>query len=71
MKIYILHVEILYGIGKSFEELNDNDVIHLCDEDKMQDNHDVYGSLEELKAAWNTECAIFSPAVSYMYIIND
>ena len=70
MKIYIVHTDMLEDNGKHFDQLTDQEVIDLCEKDEDMVNHDVYESIEELSANWNTE-EIFYPNMSYMRVINE
>lgn len=55
---------------KHIQDMTDEEIKELCAKDKDADNHDIYDSVEELSANWNTD-EIFSPFNSYMRIIND
>lgn len=70
MKIYIIHIDLLQDIDKQFRELTDQEVIDLCAKDKDGEYHDVYESVEELSAYWNTE-EVFYPTSSYMRVIKE
>ena len=70
MKIYIIDADLLEDIEKDFHELTDKEVIELCEKDKYGDQHDVYDSIEEMSAYWNSD-EIFYPTNTYMRVIND
>ncbi len=68
--VYVIHVNLLDGIEKPFNELTDEEVIALCKADKNGDNHDWFESVEAFAAAFNTE-ECFSQNMAYMRIIDD
>jgi hypothetical protein len=67
-RIYIMRTEMFEG--KHIQDMSDAEIKELCAKDKDAYNHDVYDSVEELSAYWNTE-EIFSPFISYMRVIKE
>lgn len=67
MKILIVHTDLLPD-DKHFNELTNDEVLQLCKQDNFLS--DIYESVEELAANWNTD-EIFSPLNTYMRVIND
>lgn len=70
MKIYIVHHDLIDETGKAFQDISNEELIALCEKDEENDLHDVFDSIEELSANWNTE-EIFYPSSSYMRVIDD
>lgn len=70
MKIYIVHEYLLDEIDKTFDKLTDEEVINICNNDTLNEWHDVYESVDELSAYWNTT-ELFYPSSSFMRVIND
>lgn len=68
MKIYVVHIDLLEDVDEIFQQLSDEEVVKLCEKDTNLENHDVYDTIEEFVAAWNTD-EIFPPNSSYMRVI--
>lgn len=70
MKIYVISVDLLDNVDKSFGEMTDEEVVALCKKDTGMKDHDVYESVEELAANWNSG-EIYYPSHSYMRVIEE
>ena len=70
MKIYVISIELLENVDKSFSEMTDEEVVALCKKDTGMKDHDVYNSVQELAANWNSE-EIYYPCHSYMRVIEE
>lgn len=68
--IYIVNISLLEDVEKHFNELTDEEVIALCKKDEESLNHDVYYSIEELQANFNTD-EMFPSTSAYMRVIKD
>lgn len=70
MKIYVVNVDLLENVSKPFNKLSNHEVIDLCEKDENREHHDVFNSIDELSAHWNTE-EILYPSHSYMRVIKE
>lgn len=67
-RIYVMNADMFEE--KRIQDMSDAEIKELCAKDKDADNHDVYDSVEELSAYWNTD-EIFSPFNSYMRVVKE
>ena len=70
MTIYVLSIDLLENTDKLFSEMSDEEVVALCKKDTGMKDHDVYNSVQELAANWNTE-EIYYPSHSYIRVIEE
>ena len=67
-RIYVMSTDMFEE--KHIKDMSEAEIKELCKQDESGDMHDVYDSMEELSANWNSG-EIFYPSNSFMRVFND